>query len=295
MKKTGYVILAALCLAGPASANTIDVSKLTAPLKKAYTSLGQMGLTIDKATRKFISGKYSVAVPKSAIIEDKGKSYVVILDPQNPSMSDRHEVILGNKSDKFVHTKNVVTSGDYVVVRKQKPAPKTTPHTKPILKAKPVEAPKYTPPRSIARVEKPTSPGSYTRPTTPKTPSYTYTPPPVNQRSYSFQNPPRNYQPAPSAPVRQPDSRTPFDPTPYISNSIPNSPAGCSVCTQPEPYPYHNEFDYDYVDDYDYDYDYAGDYDYDYVDDYYPVVEPYDCHSNCFSHGLRRAFSCWFN
>lgn len=298
MRKISYAIIIACCLAGSAYADGINVSTLSNSLKKAYQSLGEMGLTIDRAGRKYIAGKYAVAVPRSAIIEEKGKSYVVVLDKENPEMSDRLEVALGSKSDKYVHTRNGVSSGDYLVVRKQPLVTKAPPASKPIPKAKPVTSP-Y--PSQNPRVKAPEPPRYATskNDTRSQVATRPYTPPPVDQRSYPDRTSPTWYQRErePVTIYRPSQSLQPIDlEYDYDSYDLYPQEKGCPVCDKPsyeEPYHFSQDYDdFDYSDgDYDFDYD-QFDYDYGHHD-YYPRAGRRG--SGCFTEGLCRSFRKWFH
>lgn len=106
-------------------ANGLDHDVLPDGLKLTHQSLGEMGLSIDRAGNRVIEGRLCVAVPRSAVIEDEGKNYVVVLNERNPALSERLEVQLGHQNAEFIQVWNAVFPGDYIVIRAdEKPTPR---------------------------------------------------------------------------------------------------------------------------------------------------------------------------
>jgi hypothetical protein len=114
---------------------------LSENLKKARLSLAKMGLTTQRAGSRMIGGKSGVAVHRAAIIEEKGKSFVVVLDENDPSKSEKIQVRLGDKSGDYIHAENGVTPGDYLVVRVEELTPSRPSTTTPALVPAPVKVP----------------------------------------------------------------------------------------------------------------------------------------------------------
>ncbi|MDF1815449.1 MAG: hypothetical protein P1V20_24830 [Verrucomicrobiales bacterium] len=110
-------VLALLCFTGFAFGDAPPGASET--LRQAYEALGKMGLTIEKAENKVISGRYGVAVPRAAVIEENGKTYVVVLDEKDVSRSQRLEIATGKSSGSFIQTGSQISPGDYIVVRKE--------------------------------------------------------------------------------------------------------------------------------------------------------------------------------